>query len=245
MKNDWLKESLIAHRGFYDNKKNIPENSMIAFQKALNKQYAIEFDVRLTKDKKIVVFHDHSLKRLCGENIIVESTNYDELLSHKLLNSKEKILLLKSVLDYIKGQVPVLIELKTFHNARIISKELDNVLSTYDGKFAIQSFDYRVLLWYKNHNKSVLRGQIAQKFTHKKCKKTFSYITGNMITNIFTKPNFINYRLEDMPLKSLNKYYNKGIPILAFTAKSQEELNFVRSTYDNAVFEGFTPIISN
>ncbi len=54
-----------AHRGLHDKKIGIPENSMAAFREAIRANKGIELDVHLTKDKKIAVFHDDSLKRMC------------------------------------------------------------------------------------------------------------------------------------------------------------------------------------
>ena len=72
MKNiSFLKDKLIAHRGDHDIKNKIPENSIPAFKKAINNNYTIELDVHLTKDNKIVVFHDNTLKRVCNINKII------------------------------------------------------------------------------------------------------------------------------------------------------------------------------
>ena len=48
---------LIAHRG---NNNDLRENSKEAILSALNQPYidGVEFDVRMTKDKKIVIIHD-------------------------------------------------------------------------------------------------------------------------------------------------------------------------------------------
>ena len=58
----FLKEKIIAHRGMHS---NCPENSLMAFQKAVQKGYPIELDVQLTKDNEVIVFHDSTLKRMC------------------------------------------------------------------------------------------------------------------------------------------------------------------------------------
>ena len=60
-----LKGYNYAHRGLYDNLWGIPENSMTAFQMAIEKHYGIELDIHLTKDHHLVVFHDDSLWRMC------------------------------------------------------------------------------------------------------------------------------------------------------------------------------------
>ncbi len=59
-----MKPLIIAHRGA---SAFAPENTIAAFQKALDAGAdGIEFDVRLTKDGKPVVFHDRTLKRVTG-----------------------------------------------------------------------------------------------------------------------------------------------------------------------------------
>ena len=48
-----LTNIIIAHRGIHNNK-DIPEKSISAFKKAIKKNLPIEFDVRITKDNKLV-----------------------------------------------------------------------------------------------------------------------------------------------------------------------------------------------
>ena len=57
----WLINKYIAHKGLHG--KGIPENSLGAFQKAVEKNYAIELDVQLTADNEVVVIHDEHLKK--------------------------------------------------------------------------------------------------------------------------------------------------------------------------------------
>ena len=52
---------IIAHRGVHDNK-NIIENTLPAFKLAVQKDYAIEFDISITKDKQNTVSNDFKEK---------------------------------------------------------------------------------------------------------------------------------------------------------------------------------------
>lgn len=57
---------IIAHRGVTYS--GLPENSLPAFQAAVDEGYdGVELDVRLTRDKELVVFHDIRLERLTME----------------------------------------------------------------------------------------------------------------------------------------------------------------------------------
>ena len=61
-----------AHRGLFSDNKNIPENSMKAFQEAVKQHVGIELDVHLTSDGKAVVFHDDTLTRMCHRDEVIE-----------------------------------------------------------------------------------------------------------------------------------------------------------------------------
>lgn len=39
----------------------------------------LELDVHLTKDKKVVISHDHNLKRTTGVDVMIGDLNFDEL----------------------------------------------------------------------------------------------------------------------------------------------------------------------
>jgi len=62
----WLQNRLIAHRGLHDDNIKVPENSMPAFKGAIEKGFIIELDVAMTKDQKLVVYHDKKLRRGLG-----------------------------------------------------------------------------------------------------------------------------------------------------------------------------------
>lgn len=71
---------LLAHRGFSG---NYPENSPLAFRMAVEKTAAdgFESDVHITKDGKLVIFHDASVERTSNGTGFIKNMTYDELLS--------------------------------------------------------------------------------------------------------------------------------------------------------------------
>ena len=84
-----FKNKFIAHRGLHSS--SIPENSLLSFQKALVNDYAMEFDLTITKDEKVVVFHDDNLLRLCNVDKDIEEVDYSYLKNLKPFDSNEKI----------------------------------------------------------------------------------------------------------------------------------------------------------
>ena len=67
-----------AHRGWHD-KPAIPENSLAAFRRALDKGWGAELDVHLLKDGTLAVFHDSDLRRCAGEEGDIEDLDREGL----------------------------------------------------------------------------------------------------------------------------------------------------------------------
>ena len=80
-----------AHRGWFNNKGDSPENSLLAFKKAVSEGMGIELDVVRSKDGVPVVFHDASLKRMCGVDKNIWECSLDELKTLKLVKSNQTI----------------------------------------------------------------------------------------------------------------------------------------------------------
>ena len=107
--------TFFAHRGLHDNNHQIPENSLAAFQRAVDAGYGIELDVQLSADRTPVVFHDATLGRMCGINRRVNELTFAELRQLSLVNTKEHIPSFQEALALVNGKVPLLVELKMEH----------------------------------------------------------------------------------------------------------------------------------
>ena len=100
----------IAHRG---TRINFDENTLNAFDKAIkNGADYIEFDVRKTKDKKLIIIHDPSLNRTTTGSGLVKDFYYNEIKKFKTKTNKEQIPLLIAVLDKFKDNTKFMIDLK-------------------------------------------------------------------------------------------------------------------------------------
>lgn len=100
---------VIGHKGASKVK---PENTLIAFQKAIELQANyIEFDIQASKDGKIVVFHDYDILRITGLEGNVDEMTLEEL---KELNvgEGEKIPTLEEVIELTNKKIGLQIEIK-------------------------------------------------------------------------------------------------------------------------------------
>lgn len=234
MNNNFLTKNIISHRGIHDNIK-VYENTLESFKLALKKKYIIELDVHLTKDKKIIVFHDYNTKRITNIDKVVEKSTYQELNNQDILH----IPTLDEVLSLVKGKVPLLIEIKQKSKVGPLEENLMNILKNYKGEYAIQSFNVMTLYWFKKHYPNILRGQLSYNYKTVKMNKISKLLLKNMYFNFLTKPNFISYRYNDLPLKKIKKYKKKGILLLAWTIDNKKEYNKYKKEYDNLICEKF------
>ncbi len=93
--------------------------------------FGIELDIQLTKDKIPVVFHDFTLKRVCGAEGKVSDYTYEELRSFTLCESKEHIPLFEEVLGLVSGKVPLIVELKIESADLTLCSVADKLLGAY------------------------------------------------------------------------------------------------------------------
>ena len=237
----WIKETPIAHRGLHT--KDIPENSLSAFENALKNNYAIELDVQFTKDKEVVVFHDENLKRMTNDTRNIEDVNYDELKNLRLGNTNEIIPTLEEVLELVDSKVAILIEIKDCKDYIELSEKTYEILKGYEGNYAIQSFNPFILEWYKNNASEVIRGQLSGTFTEgSESLNSFEKFTlKNLLLNFKSKPNYIGYELEGIPKSKLESLRKKGVPIIVWTVKNKEDMEKAYKYSDNITFENFLP----
>lgn len=126
-----------AHRGLHDNASEAPENSLAAFVRAVKAGYGIEMDIQLSKDRIPVVFHDFTLKRVCGREGKVCDYTYQELKEFKLYNSGETIPRFEDVLKAVGGRVPLIVELKVEWMDISVCPLADALLQDYRGLYCL------------------------------------------------------------------------------------------------------------
>ncbi len=152
---------LISHRGL-DNH-TYSENSLKAIENALSKDYinGVEFDVRITKDNKIVLIHDPVIDLISNGSGIVKYMTLKDLQKYKYGISKESIITLDDLLSIIHTNKIILIELKEFGNDFIdLVEETIKIISNYNLNIYISSFNYKLLNYIKSKYRDVKCGLI-------------------------------------------------------------------------------------
>ena len=234
----------LTHRGLFNNV-DIPENSIKAFIQTVKNGYGTELDVQLTKDNILVVFHDESLLRMCGINKKLRECTYNELQTYNLLNTKEKIPLFKDVLDILKEDTPLIIEIKPEGDFLKTTDETIKLIKTYKRNYIIESFNPSVVKHLKDNYPEIIRGQLAYNMLKDPKAKGNCFIKfalTNLLLNFITRPDFVAYDINNMNNLSFilcSKLFKSEC--VAWTLKSQDNLTKAKKYYKQFIFDSFIP----
>ena len=235
---NWIKSTPISHRGLHDAEN--PENSLGAFQNSLDKKYAIELDVRITKDGKIVVFHDIETSRLTKKNFTLKDTTLDTLESLSLLETNFKIPSLEKVLKFVDGSVPLLIEIKNEGPVGKLEMELIRILDSYNGDFAIQSFNPLSLKLISKRRPDFKIGLLVGSFNSSKLSLIKKIALKYMLLTPYLSPDFfsVEYGVDILAQKLMLKLYSEK-PVVFWTISDKGLGKKLLKSGSGIIFEGF------
>ncbi len=238
---EWLTTVPIAHRGLHGDGR--PENSLPAFEAAAAAGFAIELDVRLTADRRLVVIHEPDTGRMTGRKLRISDTSYAELTQMKLAGSEHTVPLFSDVLAMVAGRVPILIEVKTGSDPRLLGPVLCRILAGYGGEVAVASFDPRVVGWLRQHAPNIPRGQHAGSMPEKRTIPAgLRQLLRIMPLNYLTRPQFIVFDVRDFPDRALAWWAKQlGVPVVLWTIRVDNTLKQARAHGHNIIFEHITP----
>ena len=214
----------IAHRGLHNDK--YTENGMNAFGNAVRHGLPIELDIHLTKDNQLVVCHDEDLKRTTGTSGIIEDLTLEEIKKYRLLDGGEVPTFIE-VLDFVKEQVPIIVELKVFRkNYKALAAKVIEVMSekVVDKKnYMFISFDPRSLWPLKKLG--IVRSLLA---------------TGGEYFYVYR---YFRHTVESVDLdqtlfdKKQIQRYHKRYFVNAWTIENEEQLKKIRPYVDTVTFQ--------
>ena len=229
-----------AHRGLWGG--DIPENSIPAFSAAASAGYGVELDVQLSADRQVVVFHDYTLSRMCGEDTRVDSLGGAALTWRRLGKTDYTIPLLDDALTTVKGRVPVLIELKGKNS----STDSARPSQEYSGTTTARSVCSPSTRICSAGSRRTCPGR-PRPALHRFQKNTSGsrkndFILGAMLTNFIARPDFIAVDedcLDSPPVKLMTWLHKTDV--FVWTVRDPYKYAKYKSMGHNCIFEGFMP----
>ncbi|WP_062202471.1 glycerophosphodiester phosphodiesterase family protein [Aureimonas sp. AU12] len=232
----WLRERPIAHRGLHDANRLVCENSLAAFRAAIDGGFAIECDVRLSRDGVPVVFHDESLSRLTTSSGNVRDLDATDLGQLRLGGTEETIPTLREALALVNARVPLVVELKG------ISPEFDGgfleavaaVIDGYEGRLALMSFDEWLIEQSGAAPIKVPVGLTAE--------GTRADILERHRVVFERHCSFVSYNVHHLPNPFVEWVRTeRHRPVISWTVRRPDDVERSERYADQMTFEGFLP----
>lgn len=231
-----------AHRGLWNDEN--PENSLPAFERACSNGYGIELDVHITTDNVLVVFHDDDLKRMCGVDKRPDECTLAELREMRLLGTDETIPTFDEVLACVNGRSPLIVELKNDKRLMELCQAVYARMKKYNGIWCMESFNPKAVAWFRKNAKEVIRGQLAYGMKpNGKIRKVTLLNVGiaSLVGNVIGRPDFIAYEAASDSNLPMWLMRHLRPTLVAWTIRSQKEMDSAKQRYDLIIFEKFIP----
>lgn len=229
----WLTRRPIAHRGYHDLNRSRWENTLSAFDAAIERDYAIECDVHLSADGVPVVFHDSVLNRLAGRDGFVHEMTAAELNQLKVGGTDDHIPTLAEMLARVRGRVPLVIELKGVEGKDTgLVAAVAQTLEGYRGEAAIMSFDHWLVRRFADDAPGIPAGLTAEKRTIPALEAHFSMLAHPI--------SFVSFGISDLPNPFVSFVREKlAMPVITWTVRNEEARAATFAHADQMTFEGF------
>lgn len=235
-----------AHRGLHSKEKGIPENSLAGFRLAVERGYGAELDVHLSKDGRLVVMHDDSLKRTAGVDRQVLDCTAEELRKLRLEGTQEPIPFLEEVLPVFEGKAPLVVEIKAQNgNHKILTEKVCKLLDEFPNlQYCMESFDPRVILWLRKHRPEIIRGQLSCKIVNHYEGNTnlITWLMTHLFFNFLTVPHFVAYCFEErknLAFRVCKKIWK--VQEFSWTIRNAENAKIALEEGAAIIFENFYP----
>lgn len=232
---------LYAHRGLHGD--GVPENSLAAFERAAAAGYGMELDVQLTCDGRLVVFHDETLRRVCGVEGRLCDMTYDQLRAAPLPDGSA-IPLFADVLALVNGRVPLIVEIKHHGGAERNARAALEALQGYAGPYCVESFHPLAVRYFKKHAPNIVRGQLASGDPARspELSRAAQWAMRQLLVNAAGRPHFVAYTAaydHTLGMWMMKRVFH---PLLAaWTIRDQDTLDRVSAWCDMPIFERFIP----
>lgn len=239
---------IYAHRGL---SRLYPENSLEAIKEASKYEYiyGIEFDVRMTKDKKFVVIHDKDITLVSNGTGIVNNMTLEELYKYdftynsldikkeylksffikngkivrknlkNLMKKSNKICTLETVLMSVKNK-KLLIEIKKDNDENFDLEKFYNVVKKYNlENIMIHSFNIEVIKNLKEKDSKLNLGILIGVF--------------NMYEKLKMNTNFISIEHSILTEEILKEQLKRGKTVNIWTVNSHKEIKKLKKKFKN------------
>lgn len=219
---------------------------MFALRAAMARGFAVEADVRLSRDGDVFVFHDDALDRLTWETGFFRDLDTAQAQALRLRGGER----IPTLAEFLRegADCPLILELKSDFNGDVaLAHAMAAALADHRGPVALKSFDPALIavLRAQKHAPWPL-GIVAQADYDDGDFENLSAAEKDRLARFVhareTRPDFLSWRSSDLPNPTceLARACAK-MPVMSWTVRSAEQAKEVLRRADQIVFEGFLP----
>ena len=162
---------------------------------------------------------------------------------YRLLGTEERVPRFTEVLELVDGRTPLIIELKSYTRQQELCEKTVELLEGYQGLYCVESFDPRVVRWFKRHHPGIIRGQLM-------CYKPQEDMPGwdglhrpEPADKLPYPPHFEAYDFttrHNVSLRAARRVY--GMQEVSWTLRSLEDYRAAKADGCLCIFEKFLPL---
>ena len=213
-----------------DSNISLRENTLSSIQKAHELGYLmVEFDVRLTKDQHVILYHD---EKITGR--LISRMNLSEI------QSRQDVDLLSDVFEwYARLKIENFkfnIEIKSRSTNGILEKLVYQLVQQFgfQKNILISSFNPISLMYFRLFDPTIFRSLLLT-FSNESGN---NFVIKNMMLNALARPNALHLNHEDWNFQKFKRIIEKNVPIVLWTCN---DLNLINQYFN----EGVVGVISD
>ncbi|MHA1803395.1 MAG: glycerophosphodiester phosphodiesterase [Promethearchaeota archaeon] len=230
----------IGHRG---TRVGFDENTIEAFQIAIDSgANYIEFDVRATKDKKIIIFHDEKLNRITNLSGAIKDFNLEEIKTFKTKITGSKIPLLSEIFEIFKNKINFMIHLKQAE----LMKDVIKMIKTKDltKNCVISERKLSVLKMIHHHDHQI---KTCYNITHGKDLSLQEFLKKGEKKKLPFRPTLINLKSDLITKRFINLCHENEILALSWDFLNTQHplkkiIELIEMKIDGILFDNYKNI---
>lgn len=225
---------LQSHRGYCQPPLKATENTLASIQKSYEFKYAmVEFDIRLTKDNKVILFHDDVVQDLKISNLTLPE-----------IRNRIHVDLLQDIFEWYNSEprdhFKLNIEIKSKHLNGHLEKETYALIVKYrmQNNVLVSSFNPVSLAYFNFFDSTIFRSLLL---TFEKNESNNVFIQA-MALNFIARPNALHLCKEDWDRNLFQAILDRKIPIVLWTCNNVFELkNYFNEGINGIISDEITP----
>lgn len=211
----FIPPNIQCHRGYWV--EGLAQNSVASLKKAFNLGFKMsEFDIRITKDFEVILFHDDLIKSKKVSQMTLKEVN-----AHQKVDTFEDCLKWFSALKKNSYYLNIEIKSKFVRNRTLEKKVLELILKyNVQDRILISSFNPISLAFFRKNCPQITRALLL---TYNN-EHGNNFVVKSQILNVLAQPHFLHLDEKYWSQTRYKSLLKLGIPVVLWTCNDLEKV---------------------